>query len=124
MEPNNPSALPLHKVSKKTSKSIEERPQNAHYSDVQRLQALALYEAGIPAAAAAERAGIKSAKTVSNILKKAQSRGYDRNVSTILKLEYVSDGAKSGRPRKSDKAEVNGIAHEAMADTGQLQSEA
>ena len=124
MEPNNPSALPLHKVSKKTSKSIEERPQNAHYSDVQRLQALALYEAGIPAATAAERAGIKSAKTVSNILKKAQSRGYDRNVSTILKLEYVSDGAKSGRPRKSDKAEVNGIAHEAMADTGQLQSEA
>ena len=127
MEPNNTSALPVNKVSKKTSKSIEERPQNAHYSDVQRLQALALYEAGIPAATAAERAGIKSAKTVSNILKKAQSRGYDRNVSTILKLEYVSDGAKSGRPRKSEKAEVNGIAHEAheaMADTGQLQSEA
>ena len=123
MEPNHPPALPV-KVSKKTSKSIEERPQNAHYSDVQRLQALALYEAGIPAATAAEKAGIKSAKTVSNILKKAQSRGYDRNVSTILKLEYVADGAKSGRPRKSDKAEVNGIAHEALADTGQLQSEA
>ena len=123
MEPSNQSPLP-NKVPKKPSKSIEERPQNAHYSDVQRLQALALYEAGIPAATAAERAGIKSAKTVSNILKKAQSRGYDRNVSTILKLEYVSDGAKSGRPRKSDKAEVNGIAQETSVDTGQFQSEA
>lgn len=113
MESNDPPALPSNppdRPPKKVAKSVEERPQNAHYSDIQRLQALALYEAGIPAAVAAERAGIKSAKTVSNIVKKAQSRGYDRNVSTVLRLEYVSDGARSGRPRKSDKTEANGIA--------------
>ena len=57
MNPNGTSAL-LQDAPKKTAKSIEERPQNAHYSDIQRLQALALYEAGIPAATAAARAGI------------------------------------------------------------------
>ena len=116
MESHNPPAPPSNPASKppkKVAKSVEERPQNAHYSDVQRLQALALYEAGIPAIVAAERAGIKSAKTVSNIVKKAQSRGYDRNVSTVLKLEYVSDGVRSGRPRKADKKEADGTAGDA-----------
>ena len=116
--PPVPPSKPPEKPPKKVAKSVEERPQNAHYSDVQRLQALALYEAGIPAAVAAERAGIKSAKTVSNIVKKAQSRGYDRNVSTVLKLEYVSDGVRSGRPRKADKKDAEGDAAVNIIDQG------
>ena len=58
---------------------------------------------------------------MTNIVKKAQSRGYDRNVSTILKLEYVSDGVRSGRPKKSDRKEVDAIASDSTMYVGKGQ---
>ena len=33
------------------------------------------------------------------IQKKAYERGYDPRISTVLRLEYVEDGARSGRPK-------------------------
>jgi hypothetical protein len=46
---------------------------------------------------AAALSGLHNAQSVKRLQKKARDRGYDPTVSTIMKSEYVSDAARSGR---------------------------
>lgn len=64
-----------------------------------RLQALALVEYGIPPGHASHTTKI-SVKTIQRLRKQARARGYDPAVSSVLKLEYVEDAPRSGRPPK------------------------
>ena len=79
-------------------KPIKQRPQSVMYTDAQRLQALALYTYGVPAMNACTTAGIKHPRTVWRLLQKAKDRGFDPESSSVLKIEYVQDAARSGRP--------------------------
>ena len=63
-----------------------------------RIQALALFEAGIPIPRITEFTGIPK-RTIYDLQAKAKARGYNPKVSKLLKIEYVEDGARSGRPR-------------------------
>lgn len=77
-------------------------PKSVNYDDGQRLQALALAEYGVPYSVAAEQAGMTGgaagAQAVRRLISKAMSRGYDPSISKVLKLEYVVDAKRSGRP--------------------------
>lgn len=64
-----------------------------------RLQALALVEFGIPPGQASHITKI-SVKTIQRLRRQARTRGFDPAVSPILKLEYVEDAPRSGRPPK------------------------
>lgn len=80
-------------------------PQRVVYDDGQRLQALALAEYGINLKTAAEQAGMTGgAQAVRRLQQKARSRGYDPTVSKILKLMYVVDAPRSGRPKVATEA--------------------
>ena len=75
-------------------------PQSINYDDGQRLQALSLAEFGVALKTAAEQAGLTGgAKAVRRLQQKARSRGYDPAISKILKLSYVVDSPRSGRPK-------------------------
>ena len=82
------------------------------YTPTQRLQALALAEGGMKPAIAAERAGITGNaghKIISRLRTKARQRGYNPEISTILKMEYVEDGPRSGRPKKINPEMVQSV---------------
>ncbi len=74
----------------------------------QRIQAMALAEAGIEKKIAAASAGM-TVSSVYRVIQKAKDRGYNKDVSSIIKMEYVVDESRSGRPQKANaekKAEV------------------
>lgn len=63
------------------------------------MQALALVEHGVPPGQASHTTKI-SVKTIQRLRRQARARGFDPAVSSILKLEYVEDAPRSGRPPK------------------------
>lgn len=73
--------------------------QSVNHTTAQRLQALALVEYGIPAKTVAKICEM-SHQTVYAMKKKARQRGYDPDVSRVLKEEYVIDAPRSGQPLK------------------------
>ena len=83
---------------KKIAKTVDERSQNAQYSDSQRLQALVLWKAGIAKNIAVAFADVKNVRCFKRWLKIAEERGYDRNTSKMMTIEMVQVKAKSGRP--------------------------
>ena len=64
-----------------------------------RLQALSLVEHGVGIDAAATASGMTSI-TVRRLRKKARERGFDPEVSSVMKEEHVKDAPRSGRPPK------------------------
>ena len=71
------------------------------------IQALALAEAGTPVQLVSQTTGL-APRTIYHLRVKARARGFDPQVSPMLKLEYVEDGDKSGRPKKiSEEREDN-----------------
>ena len=73
-----------------------ERPKNYHDPGT-RLQALTLYEAGLPfhQILALTRIG---QRTVQSLKQRAVARGYDPSICKDLLLSYVEDAPRSGRP--------------------------
>ena len=65
----------------------------------QRIQALALVEHGIAAKIVQEVTGV-STRSISALKIKARQRGYDPVVSRVLKVEYIEDAPRSGRPKR------------------------
>ena len=63
-----------------------------------RIQALALAEEGITVKRIMEITNM-SRRTIFNLKKKARERGYNPTQSRTLKLEYVEDAPRSGRPK-------------------------
>ena len=63
-----------------------------------RIQALTLAEQGHRYDFVTEVAGVPR-RTIYAIKKKALERGYNPEVSKLLKLEYLEDAPRSGRPR-------------------------
>lgn len=70
-----------------------------NHSVALRIQALALFEEGVPVERVKEITGM-SRSAIFRLRQTARSRGYDPNVSRELKEEYVQDAPRSGRPRK------------------------
>lgn len=58
-----------------------------------------MVEYGIPPGHASHTTKI-SVKTIQRLRRQARARGYDPAVSSVLKLEYVEDAPRSGRPPK------------------------
>lgn len=75
------------------------RPQSNSTTIAQRIQAVALIEAGIAIKIVATTVEV-SHQTVYKWRKIAIERGYDPKVSKVLKEEYVTDAPRSGRPPK------------------------
>ena len=73
-----------------------------------RIQALALVEEGIAVKRVTELTGLARA-TVYDLKKKARQRGYDPTISRILKMEYVEDAPRSGRPKLATEANRNKV---------------
>ena len=69
-----------------------------NHTIAQRVQALAIAEAGIALKQAAALAGLYNAQSVKRLQQKAKFRGYDPDISTILKSEYVCDAPRLGQP--------------------------
>ncbi len=69
-------------------------------TSAQRIQAISIAEAGIDKKIAAASAGM-TLSSVYRIIKKAKDRGYNKDESTIMKMEYVVDDPRSGRPPKA-----------------------
>ncbi len=67
----------------------------------QRIQAMALAEAGIEKKIAAASAGM-TVSSVYRVIQKAKDRGYNKDESSIIKMEYVVDESRSGRPQKAN----------------------
>ena len=63
-----------------------------------RIQALPLWEFGMPVAEVSKITGI-SIRTIYNLKTRAVSRGYDPEISQLLKLEYLEDGTRTGHPK-------------------------
>ena len=79
---------------------IMPRTQSNTLTLAQRLQALTLAEEGIAAVKIQKLTGV-SVRSISELKRKARSRGYDPAISRILKMEYVEDAPRSGRPSKA-----------------------
>ncbi len=62
---------------------------------------MALAEAGIEKKIAAASAGM-TVSSVYRVIKKAKAREYNKDESSIMKMEYVVDESRSGRPRKAN----------------------
>ena len=75
------------------------RPQDNTLTLAQRLQALTLVEHGVSAKRVEEITEV-STRYISHSKKKARSRGYDPEISRVLKMEYVEDAPRSGQPSK------------------------
>ena len=56
-------------------------------------------EFGVPPGDASNHTNI-SVKTIQRLRKQARARGFDPAVSSLLKIEYVEDAPRSGRPPK------------------------
>lgn len=65
----------------------------------QRIQAISLVEAGVDKKVAAVMSGM-TVSSVYRILQKAKDLGYNKDESTIMKMQYVVDAPRSGRPLK------------------------
>src|SRR5450432_2313978 len=74
-------------------------PPKNRYDIAQRAQAVTLLVIGSPYDYITAQTGI-SKRQVQYYLATAKSRGYNPEVSIILKDEYLQDGARPGRPRK------------------------
>lgn len=72
--------------------------QSINYDPGTRLQALALAEAGIPLPIIQAVTQL-SRQSIYRLKRQARERGFDPAVSLQLKLEYVVDRPRSGRPR-------------------------
>ncbi len=72
--------------------------QSINYDPGTRLQALALAEAGIPLPIIQAVTKL-SRQSIYRLKRQARERGFDPAVSLQLKLEYVADRPRSGRPR-------------------------
>lgn len=72
------------------------------HSTAVRIQALALAEAHISVERIQEVTGM-DAKVIVGLRKLARERGYDPNVSMVLKEEYVYDPPNSNKPRGRPK---------------------
>lgn len=68
-----------------------------------RVQALALVEYGIPVDKVTAWTGL-SRSTIYELKAKAKERGYNPQIDKTLKIEYVVDAPRSGRPRKVTEA--------------------
>ena len=64
-----------------------------------RIQALALVEEGITVKRVMEITSL-SRRTIFDLKKKARERGYNPAQSRTLKIEYVEDASRSGRPKE------------------------
>lgn len=85
--------------------------QSINYDPGTRLQALALAEAGIPLPIIQAVTQL-SRQSIYRLKRQARERGFDPAVSLQLKLEYVVDRPRSGRPRAvvgGSGAEGNGV---------------
>lgn len=90
MEPSSPEI---------NDQSKRKHPQTVNHTVAARLQALTLAEHGVPKAIAGAKSGM-SEQSVSRLMKKARSRGYNPELSTIMKEEYVTDKPRPGRRLK------------------------
>jgi hypothetical protein len=79
------------------------------------LQALALVEHGI-AVKIVQAVTEVAIRTISELKRKARSRGYDSKISRVLKLEYVTDASRSGRLSKVTSAVETAILANVRAD--------
>lgn len=79
--------------------SRRKHPQTINHTVAARLQALTLAEHGVSKAIAGAKSGM-SEQSVIRLMKKARLRGYDPEVSTIMKEEYVTDTPRPGRRLK------------------------
>ncbi len=94
---------------------MEARPQNRSLDVGQRLQALALAEEDI-AVKIVQSITEVSIRSISDLKKKARSRGYDPQISRVLKLEYVTDAPRSDRSLKITPAIEAAIVENVQAD--------
>jgi hypothetical protein len=78
---------------------MKARPQNRSLNVGQRLQALTLAEEDI-AVKIVQSITEVSIRSISDLKKKARSRGYDPQISRVLKLEYVTNASRSDRSLK------------------------
>lgn len=90
MEPSSPEI---------NNQSRRKHPQTINHTVAARLQALTLAEHGVSKAIAGAKSGM-SEQSVSRLMKKARSRGYNPEVSTVMKEEYVTDKPRPGRRLK------------------------
>jgi hypothetical protein len=81
----------------------------------QRLQALALAEKDI-AVKVMQAITEVSVRSISDLKKKARSRGYDSQISRILKLEYVEDVSRFDRSLKITSVIETVILNNVQAD--------
>ena len=65
----------------------------------ERIQALALVEYGASAKDASRITGV-SRRRIQDIQRQARARGYDPDVSQVIRMEYVQDKERPGRPKK------------------------
>lgn len=86
-------------TSESNDQARRKHPQTVNHTVAARLQALTLAEHGVPKAIAGAKSGM-SEQSVTRLMKKARLRGYNPEVSTIMKEEYVTDGARPGRRLK------------------------
>ncbi|MCJ1480432.1 hypothetical protein MMC06_000587 [Schaereria dolodes] len=77
------------------------------YDIAVRVQALALAEVGVPIQIVCEITGL-SRRSVYHLRKKARERGFDPQVSPTLKIEYVEDGPRPGRPKGASAEQDEG----------------
>ena len=91
------------------------RTQSNSLTIGQRLQALSLIEHGISAKVVQAITEV-SIQSISSLKRKARDRGYDPTVSRVLKVEYVQDAPRSGRPSKVtpaiEQAILNNVRHD------------
>jgi transposase len=87
-----------------------EMPTQKHDPAV-RIQALALVEEGITVKRVMEVTGL-SRRTIFNLKKRARERGYDPAQSRTLKMEYVEDAPRSGRPKVITEEKRNQLVEE------------
>jgi hypothetical protein len=91
------------------------RPQSRNFDVGTRLQALTLVEHDI-AAKIVQAVTEVTTRTISELKRKARSRGYDSKISRVLKLEYVTDASRSGRLSKVTPAVETAILANVRAD--------
>ena len=107
--------IKYHQVKFYMLQIMTSRTQNNSLTIGQKLQALSLIEHGITAKVVQAVTGV-SIQSISYLKRKARDRGYDPTVSRILKVEYVQDAPRSGRPLKVtpeiEQAILNNVRHD------------
>jgi transposase len=89
---------------------------SANYDIATRSQILALKAANLSYDEIFNLTGIKKS-TVTAIIRKAKSRGYDPSLKPQLILNaYVEDGHRSGRPTKQTEANIKEVLEQVTSD--------